>query len=171
MDNATLNNVILDAGTRQFWIVLWGDPDHSDDDTQVFNEPNYHHGFAVNPTAMTVGDILIVHRIHISKIIFVAETLASPRQSTEEESRSEWWRKRWQWSVETKNLTPTYGAYWKRYSLKAFDLARQYNKVNAQDKVNLGPINFGSYVQISEGFAKLLLNEIISLKEVVALKR
>ena len=42
MDNAALNDVILDPGARQFWIVLWGDPDHSpDEDDQVFNLEHY----------------------------------------------------------------------------------------------------------------------------------
>jgi len=165
MDNETLNDVIRDADARQFWIVLWGDPEHSpDEDSQVFNEPAYDQGFAVNPTAIKIGDVLFVHRIHVSNIIFVAETVALPRKSQEDERMEELWRKRWQWSVETKNLTPTYGAYWKRYSLKSFDLAKEYNKVNPQDHVNLGRLKRGSYVSISEDFAKFLLNEIIRLQ-------
>jgi hypothetical protein len=165
MDSAALNPLVVNADDRQFWIVLWGEPDHSpEEDTQVFNESHYDHGFAVNPAAMKLGDILFVHRIHISKIIFVAEIVASPRRSTEEEKRKESWRQRWQWSIETKNLTPTYGTYWKRYAVKPFDLAKEYNKANAHDKVNLGRMNFGNYVRISQGFAKFLLNEIIGLR-------
>lgn len=165
MDNETLNDVILDADARHFWIVLWGIPEHSpDEDSQVFDEHSYDHGFAMSPAEIKIGDILFVHRIHVSQIIFVAETVAFPRKSTEDESGKEPWRKRWQWSVKTKNLTPTYGAYWKRYSLKPFDLAKEYNKANPNDKVNLGRINFGAYVGVSAGFAKFLLNEIIKLQ-------
>lgn len=140
MDNEALNEVILDADARQFWIVLWGDPEHSpDEDSQVFDEPTYDQGFAVNPAAIKIGDILFVHRIHVSKIIFVAQTVASPRKSTENESRKESWRKRWQWSVETKNLSPIYGAYWKRYSLKPLDLAKEYNKVKPSGQSEFEP--------------------------------
>jgi hypothetical protein len=172
MDNAELNDVILNAAERQFWIVQWGDPDHSpDEDTQVFNLPAYEQGLPKNPKTMRVGDILFVHRIHVSKIIFVAETVAPPRKSTEEESRRESWRQRWKWSVSTKNLTRTYGAYWKRYEVKAFDLAKEYNKLNPQEPVNIRTLNFGNYVRISEVFAKFLLNEIIRLPSPVARKQ
>ena len=112
---------------------------------------------------MRVGDILIVHRIHVSKVIFVAEVLSLPQKSTAEEAKEESWRARWQWSVETKNLTQKYGAYWKRYSLKPFDLVKEYNKLNPQDRVPLGMLNHGSCVRVSEGFARFVLNEIIIL--------
>lgn len=164
MDNTALDMVLAESSKTQFWIVLWGDPEISlDEDTQVFTEPAYAQGFAVYPAGIKIGDILFVHRIHASKIIFVAETIGPPRSGTKEESIKESWRQRWPWSIETKNLTPTYGAYWKRYAVNPFDLAKEYNKVNPEDKVNLGRMKFGAYVSISEGFAKLLLNEIIRL--------
>ena len=172
MDNAELNDLILNVGATQFWIVQWGDPDHSpDEDTQVFNLPAYEQRLPKNPTTMRVGDILFVHRIHISKIIFVAEVLALPRKATEEESRKEPWLQRWQWSVSTKNLTPTYGAYWKQYEVKAFDLAKEYNRLNPQQPVSIRTLHFGNYVRVSEDFAKFWLNEIIRLYPPVARKR
>jgi hypothetical protein len=164
MDDAELNAVLLDADERQFWIVLWGDPDHSpEEDDQVFNLEHYDQGFPRSPVTMSVGDILIVHRIHVSKVIFVAETIELPRESTPEEAKKDWWRVRWQWSVATRNLTPKYGAYWKRHSVKPFDLARAYNKLNPGDKVTLGVLNHGSCVRVSESFALFVLNEIIKL--------
>jgi hypothetical protein len=79
MDEGTLNEVSRDAHRRRFWIVLWGDPEHSaDDDVQIFDEPEYDQGLA-KPETIGVGDILFVHRIHISKIIFVAEVIGAPR--------------------------------------------------------------------------------------------
>ncbi len=93
MDNEALNDVILDADARQFWIVLWGDPEHSpDEDSQVLDELAYDQGFAVNPAAIKKGDILFVHRINISKIIFVAELLhflGSPGRTREGRNRGE----------------------------------------------------------------------------------
>jgi hypothetical protein len=66
-----------------------------------------------------------VHRIKVSKIIYVAETLTMPREFTEAERRKEPLLKQFRWIVETKNLTPKYGSYWKRFSLKSFDLAKE----------------------------------------------
>jgi len=52
MDNAALNKVLADADHEHFWIVLWGDPEHSaDEDVQGFNEDFYDQGLARRPEA------------------------------------------------------------------------------------------------------------------------
>lgn len=165
MDNLVLKNLMLDTRRRQFWIVLWGDPEHSaTEDLQIFDDLAYDQGLARRPEAMKVGDILFVHRIHISKIIFIGEVITAPRKSLEAESEKEEWRKRWKWSVRLKNLTPTYGVYWREYAERTFRLKDQYNSLNPQDPVNLGRLQHGMHVTISEGFAKFLLNEIGKLE-------
>ena len=165
MDNEALTEVINDAGRQHFWIVLWGYPEHSaEDDEQIFDEPVYDHGLTRKPEAMKVGDIIFVHRIHISKIIFVGEVIAAPRKSDAEESEKEDWRKRWKWSVRLKNLTPAYGTYWRRYAEKTFPLKDRYNELNPQNQVSIGRLQHGLHVQIPERFAKFLLNEIIELQ-------
>lgn len=165
MDNEALNGVMLDIGGRQFWIVLWGDPEHSpEEDVQVFNEPVYDQGLARKPGGMKVRDILFVHRIHISKIIFVGEVIAAPRISSAEESKKESWRRRWKWSVQLRNLTPVYGKHWRRYAERTFPLKDRFNELNPQDQVNIGRLQHGLHVEIPEAFAKFLLNEIIELE-------
>lgn len=163
-DKEALSQVIKEANRRQFWIVLWGDPQHSaDEDAQVFDQPIYDQGLARKPESMRLGDILFVHRIHISKIIFVGEIIDAPRKSTSEEIEKESWRKRWTWSVQLKNLTPTYGLHWRESAQRTFALKDQYNELNPHDQVNLGRLQHGMYVKISEGFARFLLNEIIGI--------
>ena len=107
MDKESLKEIMADAHKRQFWIVLWGYPERTpDEDMQIFNEPFYDEGLTRNIQDMKIGDILFVHRIHISKIIYVSEVMMPPRKSSVEESEGEEWRKRWTWSVRAKNLTP-----------------------------------------------------------------
>ena len=164
MDNEALNDVRIDAHKRQFWIVLWGDPTHSpDEDAQVFDEPFYDQGLTRDVSDMKVGDILFVHRIKISKIIFVGEVVGESRKSTQEEIAKEDWRNHWTWSVRLKNLTPMYGRYWKRRAQKTFTLKDEYNDRNPQNPVTIGALQHGSHLRIPEGFAKFLLSDIIKL--------
>jgi hypothetical protein len=164
MDNVALNDLLLHSEGKQFWIVLWGDPDcSSDEEPQLFNDPMIEHWFPMHPASMKPGDILFAHRIKVSTLIFVAEVISSPRRHTDEEMRKDSRQKRWAWSVDTKNLTPTYGEHWREYSLRTFPLSKEYNKLNPQDHVNIGRLNFGAPTRISRGFAQFLLNQIIML--------
>jgi hypothetical protein len=162
MDNEALND-LLNTSERQFWIKPWGHPDRSpDEERQFFDDPSITIGFSRQPNRVRVGDILIVHRIKVSKLIFIAETVASPVKVTEEQIKVNPLYRRWPWNIDTRNLTPTYGAQWSRYSLKTFALAREYNDLHPQDKVNLGSLNFGAdKLRVSEGFGKFLIKEIM----------
>ena len=81
MDEPTLNPILADADNRQFWIVLWGYPTHSPTEgQQVFNEPFYDHGFSRDVPKMRIGDVLFVHRIKVSKIMFVGELVELYRE-------------------------------------------------------------------------------------------
>jgi hypothetical protein len=162
MDNEVLNAILSDAHNRKFWVVLWGDPTHSpDEDAQLFDNQFYDQGLTRDVRNMKVGDILFVHRIKISKIIFVGEVVAEPRKSSLDESEKEEWRKKWTWSVALRNLTPTYGLQWRKRGQRTFTLKDQYNELNPQSPVNIGRLQRGSHVQIPVAFAKFLLNEII----------
>ena len=163
MDNNALNAILSDAHNRQFWIVLWGDPTHSpDDDAQIFDEPFYDHGFSREVRNLQIGDILFVHRIKISKIIFVGEVVGEPRKSRADEKED--WRKHWMWSVALKNLTTTYGIHWRRRAQRTFALKDQFNELNPQNPVKIGRLLFGSHVQIPESFARFLLAEIVNIR-------
>ena len=166
MDNEPLNKVLLDVNDRKFWIVLWGYPERSpDEDKQIFDEPVYDEGLSKNVTSMRIGDILFVHRIKVAKLIYVSEVIDPPRKSTAQESQKEEWRKRWKWSVRGENLTPKYGQHWRRCGEKTFTLAKRFNELNPTDPVNIGRINFGSHVEISQHFALFLLQGIKALRD------
>lgn len=107
---------------------------------------------------------MFVHRIHVSKIVYVGEVIELPRKSTKQESVNEQWRNRWTWSISAKNLTPEYGHYWKRCAERTSNLARQFNENNPHDTVNIRRLNYGSHVKIPLRFAEFLLREIIGLE-------
>ncbi|MCW5959817.1 MAG: hypothetical protein KIS76_06605 [Pyrinomonadaceae bacterium] len=166
MDNANLNDLILNSDDRQFWLKPWGNPDRApDEEEQFFTSSKLTIGFSKQPNAVEIGDILIVHRIKISKIMLVAEVISSVHHATDEKKKKNPLLNRWAWSVEAKNLTPEYGAQWFEHSLKTFALANEYNK-NSPDKVKLGSIQFGNdKLRIPEEFGKFVIKEIQRLEE------
>jgi hypothetical protein len=156
MDNEALNTLLLNSEGKNYWVVLWGHPERSPDEEELFfNDPVIEHWFPMNPASITPGDILFVHRIKVSTLIFVAEVISFPKKDSR--------RERWQWSVDTRNLTRTFGEHWRKYSLRTFSLGREYNALHPHDQVKLGRLNFGAPARISRGFAQFLLNQIIGL--------
>ena len=167
MDNANLNDLLLDIGERQFWIKPWGHPERTpDEDEQIFDFPAMTIGFARQPNAVRVGDVLLVHRIKVSKLMFVAEVVSAPHEATDEEIKRNPLLERWKWSVETRNLTAGYGAQWRSHSLKTFALADEFKKLNPQEKFTLGSINFGNdKVRVPKDFGEFIVKEIMRLEE------
>lgn len=163
MDNKTLRRLKDGPSARQSWIVLWGYPEQSvAEGEQVFDKPVYDHGLPTNVSGMEVGDVLFVHRIHASQIIYVGELLETARASTVAQAEQQDWRKRWSWGVKLKNLTPEYGRHWK-CSERTFSLANEFNQLNPGKEVNIRRLNYGSPVKISRAFADFLFSEIVQL--------
>jgi hypothetical protein len=166
MDSETLNELLLTVGNRQFWIKPVGIPDQEPDERRLYANETMRIEFAKNPTGIMPGDILIVYRIKVSKVLYVGEALSQPFKASDEQIRKEPWRVRWPWIIEARNLTPIYGAQWAKHSLKPFMLAKEYNALNPHDTVKLGGLNFGSgKLRISPGFGKSLVNRIMQLRE------
>jgi hypothetical protein len=166
MDNTSLSELLANTAGRQFWIKQWGDPERpADFELQSTSDPEIPIDFSQKPNSIKIGDVLIVHRIKLAKIMLVAEVLSEPYEATSEDFKKEYWRERWNWRVDTRNLTPDYGSQWNEHSLKTFALAKEYNEANPQDNVNIGRLNFGAHVRISENFARFLINEIMQLEK------
>jgi hypothetical protein len=166
MDNANLNELLANNEGRQFWIKQWGDPDRpADFELQSTTDLEIPIDFSKQPNSIKIGDILIVHRIKLAKIMLIAEVISEPYKSTTEDIKKESWRERWCWRVNTRNLTPIYGTHWREHSLKSFALEKEYNEANPHEKVNLGRLKFGAHVRIPEDFAKYIIKEITELTE------
>ena len=164
MDEEFLNRILQDANNGQFWIVLWGYPELSaDEGKQVFDEPVYDEGLTRNVPDTRIGDVLFVHRVHVSKIIYISEVIEPPRKSTAQEIEKDAWRKRWTWAIRARNLTPEYGRYWNRCGERTFNLAREFNELHPDGPVNIRRLNYGSHVKIPRHFAEFLLIKIRGL--------
>ncbi len=152
---------------RQFWIKQWGDPDkEADFELQSTTDLEIPIDFSRKPNSIKIGDVLIIHRIKHAKIMFVAEVTSESSESTPADIKKEYWREKWNWRLETKNLTPIYGGKWKDNSLKSFELAKEYNEAHPQTEVNIGRLNFGAHVRVSEDFAKFVFKEIMRLDDI-----
>jgi hypothetical protein len=144
---------------------LWGYPELSaDEGKQVFDEPVYEEGLTRNVPDMRIGDVLFVHRIHVSKIIYVSEVIEPPRKSTVQEIEKDAWRKRWTWAIRARNLSPEYGRYWNRCGERTFNLAGEFNELHSDGAVNIRRLNYGSHVKIPRAFAEFLLITLRDLK-------
>ena len=163
MDNETLERLRNDSHAKQYWIVLGGYPDQSvEEGEQIFDEPIYDHGLPKHVSGMEVGDILFVHRIHASQIIYVGELLETARASTIAQAERQEWRERWSWGIKLRNLTPEYGTHWK-CSERTFSHANQFNQLTPYQQINIRRLNYGSPVKISRSFAEFLLHGIMQL--------
>src|ERR1700754_3734540 len=138
MDNENLSELIQNPGNRQFWIKPVGNPDLPVDEDKRYDSPTIRIDFANNPLAENPGEVLIVYRIKISKLLYVAEALSSSIKATDQEIKQEPWRIRWSWIIEAKNLTPEYGASWAKNSLKPFALAKEYDQKSPAEKAKIG---------------------------------
>lgn len=166
MDNANLNELSANAKGRQFWVKQWGDPDKSEDfELQSTTELRIGIDFSQKPSSIQIGDILIIHRIKHAKVMLVAEVTSEPIKATSEDIKKEYWREKWNWRIETKNLTPIFGSQWKEQSLKTFALAKEFNEAT-QTEIKLGRLNFGKHVRVSEDFAKFIFKEIMRVDDI-----
>lgn len=165
MDNVSLERIMQDEQARQFWVKPIGDPSKAPDEHAAFGHNQIGIDFAKQPHAVVVGDILLVYLVSVSKFIYVAEALSEPREATEADIAREAWRERWRWSIDGRNLTPTYGQTWMQYSLKPFDLADQFSTQHPQEHQSLGALQFGNdKVRVSPAFGKYVIRKIMELE-------
>ena len=166
MDNENLSELVQSTGNRQFWIKPVGNPELPVDEDRRYDSSTIRIDFANNPLAVKPEDILIIYRIKVSKLLYVAEALSSSSKATDEEIKKEPWRMRWSWIIEAKNLTPEYGASWAKYALKPFALAKEYDQRSPTKKAKIGGLKFGSdKMRISQDFGKFLIEKIMQVCE------
>jgi hypothetical protein len=165
MDNISLQSILLGSASRTFWIKTIGIPGEEPDLHQLFTLPNLTVEFARQPNSIEIGDILIIHRIGIGKVVYVAECKSPAREVTVQEIREHPFMEHWHWTMELRNLTPIYGRHWAENDVKPFTLVREYNELNPTDKQNLGSLKFGGgHQQISSKFGEFLLQKIMDIK-------
>lgn len=168
MDNTSLERIVQDKQTRQFWVKPIGDLSKALNEHATFAYDPIRVDFARQPHSVVVGDTLLVYLVGVSKFLFVTEVMREPREASEAEIEREEWRNRWRWSIDGRNLTTTYGQTWMRYSLKPFDLADQFSRQYQQEPQSLGALQFGNdKVRVSPTFGKYVIQKIIELETVM----
>ena len=85
MDDINLNSVLQNIGSRQFWLKPVGDPDTSPDERRLYISDNIRIDFATKPAAIKLEDVLIVYRIKLGKLLFIAEVQSSYYEITDDE--------------------------------------------------------------------------------------
>jgi hypothetical protein len=164
MDNITLQSVLPGSQRRHFWIKTMGIPGKEPDLRELFVGPDLTVEFSSQPFSIEIGDILIVHKIVVSKVAYIAECRSAPREVTSEEIKRHSYKQRWNWTMDLRNLTPDYGRYWAKYNIRPFTLVKSYNELFPMDKQKLGSLQWGGgHQQISSKFGAFLLQKIIDI--------
>jgi hypothetical protein len=166
MDNSTLQSVLSDSTRRNFWIKTIGLPGKEPDLHELYNQSSLTVEFSRQPFSIEIGDILIIHKIAISKVVYIAECQSAPREVTAEEIKQQSFKEHWNWTMGLRNLTPIYGMCWAKYNIKPFTLVKRYNELFPKDKQSLGSLQYGGgHLQISSKFGTFLLQKIMDLRE------
>jgi hypothetical protein len=161
LDETSLARALDGGAARQCWFKPVGDPEAPANEQETFAKELLSIEFAKEPVSVRVGDLLIVSRIGVSKIIYVARCRSAARPATEEEIQRERWRSRWRWTISAENLTPEYGRVWNRYSLKPFALAKEYSRAHPASPVSIEGARFGSdKILIRREFAEFVIGRI-----------
>lgn len=162
MDGDILRALLEGTRPRQFWVKPVGDPAEKPDERKAFSDEAVDIQFAREPAGVHVGDVFIVYRIGVSKILYLAECRSKPRLASDKEIRREPWRAHWRWTVAARNLTPEYGSAWSDHNLRPFSLAKQFNSLYPDEQQSLGAINFGSdKLQVARPFAHFVIRRML----------
>jgi len=167
MDNLSLDALLTEGRSRQFWLKPIGYPkDHpcwNLEELRTWTESQIEVHFSETPAKVAVGAIVIAYRVNISRLIYVAERLPKT-EWIEAEVRPEWARQRWPYYIKARNLSPEYGRVWKQHDLQPFALAKEYNNEHPGAPARLGAILRGKdKAEIPVGFAHSLLRRIREL--------
>jgi hypothetical protein len=165
MDNARLEQVMQNERNRQYWVKPVGEPGTQPRDNETFHEERIIIEFPRRPSGVKIGDILLIHRNGVSQVVYIAECISVPRQTTPDQIEREPWRENYPWYVEVQNLTPEYGSVWNLHDLKTRGLSEEYNSSNP-DTI---PILNGSYLRghdklkVKRPFAEFVMRRIAEL--------
>ena len=160
MDEASLRP-ILDEAELSYWLKPWGLPALPPNPNNEMDGLAPGIGFPVMPIGIAIGDILVIHRIAASRIIFVAQVLGAPYPTPIEVMAQDPNEKPFRIDVEF--LTLEFSTHWYDLNLNTFQLADEFNDLNPQANVNVQGIRFGNHINIPEAFGHFLLAQIMAL--------
>jgi hypothetical protein len=159
VDNESLDDMLQDKRERQYWLKPVSRPGVPlGRDPETFPESEVETHFVDRVDNIAEGDVLIVYRTGVAKLMFVAVRLPHSQWTTPPANRSEENKRRYPYFFKAKNLTPEYGVCWPGFNHKPFTLANQLNPLHPEDLARLGRIQHHSdRAPIPRWFAEYLI--------------
>jgi hypothetical protein len=170
VDNAALEELLRDATTRQFWLKPVGLADRPiiiNGRSQVrfqeeFAQDELEVRFTRNADEVRDGDLLIMYRVGVAAVMYVAERLPRARWTTPEDILPDGVTQRYPEWFKARNVTPNFSVSWWRFpAIKPFTLAKELNPSHSDDPTRLGRLYFRSdRARIPVWFAEELIRRI-----------
>lgn len=152
----------------QYWLKPVGVTDDPITEDQLFDSEEEDHHFAIEPSGVRIGDILIAYGIGAKRLLSVYQ-VTSEGELVPETEREEW-MERWPWYVTSINLSRDFGRHWATHNLYASSILRDYLSNNPQGFITkrkgktLGALSWGiDKINLDPEFARYVLREIMAL--------
>jgi hypothetical protein len=130
-------------------------------ETEEFSEAEVEIRFTRNADEIRDGDVLLVYRVGVAALMYVAERLPQREWATPELGYPAGARERYPEWFKARNLTPTFGVHWQCFSIKPFTLATELNAAHPTDQARLGRLHYSSdRAIIPFWFAEALIRQI-----------
>jgi hypothetical protein len=165
MDNNRLDEVLKNAESKQFWLKPVGLGDRpiiiNGREQELFGEAEVQIDFTRSADEVQHGDVLIVYRVGVAALMYIAERLPQSEWTTVEDVYQAGVRERYPVWFKARNLTPTFGQHWTRFLIKPFTIAKRVNVEHPMDPARLGTLLYGNdRARIPRWFAELLIRRI-----------
>jgi len=165
VDNDRLDQLLQQATSRQFWLkpVGLGDRPIIIDgiEKETFPEAEVEIRFTHNAAEVRDGDVLLVYRVGVAALMYIAERLPQQQWATPEHECRAGVRERYPEWFKARNLTPTFGTHWQRFPIKPFTLAIELNTEHPTDEARLGRLQYSSdRAPIPQWFAEEIIQRV-----------
>jgi len=165
VDNDRLEQLLQHAANRQFWLKPVGLGDRviiiDGIEKETFPEAEVEIRFTRDAAEVRDGDVLLVYRVGVAALMYIAERLPRHEWTTPEHDYRAEVRERYPEWFKARNLTPTFGAHWQRFSIKPFTLANELNTEHPTDEARLGRLQHSSdRAPIPQWFAEEIIQRV-----------
>ena len=154
-----------------YWLKPVGVTDDPITEDQLFDSEDHDHHFAVEPTGVRIGDILIAYGIGAKRLLSVYK-VTSEGELVPESDREEW-MKRWPWFVTSINLTQNFGRNWATHNIYASSILRDYLSENPHGFITkrrgktLGALSWGiDKINLDPEFSRYVLRAFTALNNI-----
>lgn len=151
----------------RYWLKPLGSKEHPFSEDKVMTNVNQRLDFAKRPISISVGDIVICYGVGVRKILSVFKITKPFRAATNIEKKKNKNYERWNWCVESKNMTRVFGGEWSKHELTLSRLGKEYLKLYPGKKLtthsqSLGALRYhADKLELSEEFAFFIIGKVM----------